>query len=328
MRAPIVSANHRNGDAVLNTPNRSDADVLRIYGNLSLLEMAPVLLAADRIYPGATLVRHGSVMALWDKASEIVSLASEGRADIATNSEMQILHSSAGNPDLRIIFTVAECPYRIVARRSAGITALADLRGKRVGTQPGSSGDYFLQAMLRTAGLTPGDVTYVPFMARTDAPVSLLPEKLRDGDIDAVALWEPQVERAKRAVRDDAVEFCDPAVYTEKFNLCTTQGNLDDPAMRPRIVAFVRALIAASECLKAEPEAGWPLVAEAVGLEVETVRHAWPRFTYPGTLAPDLLDILEREEPWVAELQNRVPRDRETLAGFIDDSVLRDARAG
>jgi len=312
----------------MSTSVGSDADVLRIYGNLSLLEMAPVLLAADRIYPGKTLVRHGSVMALWDKPSEIVSLASEGRADIATNSEMQILHGSAANPDLRIIFTVAECAYRIVARRSAGIATLSDLRGKRIGTQPGSSGDYFLQAMLGTAGLTPKDVTYVPFMARTAAPVSLLPEKLRDGEIDAVALWEPQVARARRAVGDDAVEFCDPAVYTEKFNLCTTQANLDDPSMRPRIVAFVRALIDAAARLQAEPEEGWALVAKAADLDIETVRDAGPRFAYPGTLAPDLPDSLEREEPWVAALQNRAPRDREALAGLIDDSVWREAQAG
>lgn len=301
---------------------------LRIYGNLSLLEIAPVLLAADAIYPGKTVIEHGSVMALWGKASALASLASTGQADIATNSETQILHASADNPDLRIVFTIAECPYRIVARRSAGIAAPADLRGKRIGTQPDSSADYFLQAMLGTVGLAPADVVYVPFMAKTDRPVSRLPEALQRGEIDAVALWEPQVQRAKRVVGDDAIAFCDPAVYTEKFNLCTTQANLDDPAMRPRVVAFVRALIDAAGRLAAEPETGWHLVAKTAGLDRDTVRDAWPRFTFPGTLAPDLLDILEREEPWVANLQNRAPRCREALLTLIDDSVVRDARAG
>lgn len=309
-------------------PGDGGAEALRLYGNLSLLEMAPVLLAADCFYDGETVIRHGSVMALWDKPSEIVSLDSEGRADIATNSEMQILHSSADNPDLRIILTVAECPYRIVARRSSGIETLADLKGKRIGTQPKSSGDYFLQVMLTTGGLMPSDITYVPFMARTDAPVSLLPEKLKDGDIDAVALWEPQVERALRAVGDDAVVFSDPAVYTEKFCLCTTAANLADPAMRPRIVAFVRSLIDASDRLRSNPEDGWPLVAKAADLDLETVRNAGPRFTYPGTLAPDLLDVLEREEPWVADMQGRAPQERAALARLIDESVLREARVG
>jgi NitT/TauT family transport system substrate-binding protein len=301
--------------------------VLRIYGNLSLLEIAPVLLAAEQIDSGKTLIQHGSVMALWGKASDLASLASTGQADIATNSETQIVHASAANPDLRVIFTIAECPYRIVARRSAGIARLADLRGKRIGTQPGSSADYFLDAMLRTAGLTPADVIYVPFMAKTEAPVSRLPEALRGGQIDAVALWEPQVERARKVIGGDAIEFYDPAVYTEKFCLCTTEANLTDRSMRPRIVAFVRALIAAARRLRVEPETGWRLVAKAAALDIETVRDAWPYFIYPGTLATDLPEIFERIDAWVAASENRAPRDRETLARLVDDSVVREARA-
>lgn len=306
---------------------QNPADTLRIYGNLSLLEMAPVLLAAEQIYPGKTLLEHGSVMALWGKASDLASLTSAGQADIAGNSETQALRGSVANPDLRFIFTIAECPYRIVARRSAGITRLADLRGKRVGTQLESSGEFFLDTMLRTVGLTAQDVIRVPFMAHTDAPISLLPQQLRDGKIDAVALWEPQVQRAKAALGSDAIEFYDPAVYTEKFNLCTKQANLDDPELRQRIVAFVRALIAAARRLRVEPETGWRLVAKAAELDVETVRDAWPYFNYPGTLATDLLDIFARQEPWIARVQGRVPRTREALAALIDDSVLREARA-
>jgi sulfonate transport system substrate-binding protein len=300
---------------------------LRIYGNLSLLEMAPVLLAADRIYSGKTLIEHGSVMALWGKASELASLTSSGRADLATNSETQTLRGSYANPDLRVIFTVAECPYRIVARRSAGIARLADLRGKRVATQLESSGEFFLGAMLRTAGLTVEDVTRVHFMAHTETPLSQVPEALRSGQVDAVALWEPQPHRARMAIGEDAIEFRDPAAYTEKFNLSTTQANLDDPAVRPRIVAFVRALIEAARRLKAEPEPGWRLVARTAELDLETVRGSWPCFSYPGTLATDLLDIFERQEPWIAKLQGRAPRARNELARLIDRSVLDEARA-
>src|SRR5688572_7506675 len=258
----------------MNASSRSSGEMLRIYGNLSLLEMAPVLLAADRIYPGKTQLEHGSVMALWGEASDIASLSSAGRADLATNSETQALRGSVAHADLRFIFTVAECPYRIVARRSAGITRLADLRGKRVGTQLESSAAYFVESMLRTVGLAAEDVVSVPFMAHTDSPISELPEALKSGRIDAVALWEPQVQRAKLAVGNDAVEFVDPAIYTEKFNLCTTQANLDNPALRAAIVAFVRTLVAAAERLKREPQIGLALVARAAKLNIETVTAA------------------------------------------------------
>ena len=311
----------------MNPPGHGLAGTLRIYGNLSLLEMAPVLLAAERIYPGKTSVEHGSVMALWGKASDLASLNSAGQADLATNSETQALRGSVGNPDLRFIFTVAECPYRIVARRSAGIASLADLRGKRVGTQLDSSAAYFLECMLRTAGLTADDVVSVPFMAHTQTPLSLVPEALRSGKIDAVALWEPQPQRAAIALGSDAIEFYDPAVYTEKFNLCTTQANLDNPALRQRIVAFVRALITAARLLKDDPHAGWRLVALTAKLDIEIVKGAWRRFNYPGTLATDLLDVFERQDVWIAGVQRRAPRTRDALAKLIDGSVLREALA-
>lgn len=311
----------------MNSSSPGLADRLRIYGNLSLLEMAPVLLAAEDIYRGKATVEHGSVMSLWGKSSDLASLDSAGQSEVATNSETQALRASVENPDIRFIFTVAECPYRIVARRSAGIARLADLRGKRVGTQLDSSAAYFLDSMLRTVGLTEDDVVSVPFMAKTEAPLTLLPQALRTGQIDAVALWEPQVQRAKLAIGSDAIEFYDPAIYTEKFNLCTTQANLDNPALRQRIVTFVQALIAAAQRLKHEPQVGWRLVAQAAKLDTDTVSSAWPYLNYPGTLAPDLLDIFERQDVWIAKVQGRAPRKRDALSKLIDDSVLREALA-
>lgn len=308
----------------MSSSDRNRPDRLRVYGNLSLLEMAPVLAAAE-MFPGEMVLEHGSVMALWGKSSDLASLDSAGQADVALNSETQALRATAGNPDLRFIFTVAQCPYRIVARRSAGIASLADLRGKRIGTQLESSAAFFLESMLRTVGLGPKDVMSVPFMAHTDAPISLLPERLKNGELDAVALWEPQVQRAKLAVGDDAIEFRDPEVYTEKFNLCTTQANLDNPALRPRIVELVRKLIAATQRLKQEPALGWRLVAHTAKLDVETVRSAWPYLDYPAMLAADLIDVFERQEPWIAKIQGRAPRDRAALAKLIDGSVLSEA---
>jgi len=302
------------------------AHPLRIYGNLSLLEIAPVLLARERYYRNPSSFEHGSVMALWGEGSDLASLTSSGQADVALNSETQALRASVAHPDLRFIFTVCDYPYRIVARRSAGIAKLTDLMGKRVGTQLASSAEYFLDAMLDSAGVPRESVTRIPFMAHTDSPVSDLPQALASGRIDAMALWEPQNERSKFAIGHDAIEFYDPAIYAEKFNLCATQASLDDPAMRARIVDLVRALIAATMHLRVEPEAGWRLVAKTAGLDIDTVRRSWPYVTYPGTLVTDLLDVFVRQEPWIANTQHRAPRTRDALARLIDGSIVREAR--
>ena len=87
----------------------------------------------------------------------------------------------------------------------------------------------------------------------------------------------------------------------------------------------MRALITAAQRLKDDPQSGWRLVAQAAKLDIDTVSGAWPRFKYAGTLAPDLLDVFDRQEPWIAKVQGRAPRPREALAKLIDDSVLREA---
>jgi len=84
--------------------------------------------------------------------------------------------------------------------------------------------------------------------------------------------------------------------------------------------------MAASRQLRIDPEPGMNLVAKTAGLDLQTVRDAWPYLIYPATLATDTLDFCDAIEPWIAALQDRTPRDRTTLARLIDDSVVHDAR--
>ena len=48
---------------------------------------------------------------------------------------------------------------------------------------------------------------------------------------------------------------------------------------------------------------------------------------FPVRIVPDMLDVLEVEEVWVAKERNRVPRSREELARLIDRSVVDEALA-
>ncbi len=46
---------------------------------------------------------------------------------------------------------------------------------------------------------------------------------------------------------------------------------------------------------------------------------------FPVKIIPDMLDVLEVEEAWVAANMNRAPRSRAELAKLIDYSVLEEA---
>ena len=291
-------------------PLAAGAQLLRVAGNTSTLELAPVLLAAQELGAQRVVVKNGGIPSLFEPDA----------ADLATNAETQALRQSLDHPDLRIVLTVAEGFYRVVARRSAGVRSLADLRGKRIATAPSTSSAFYLYKTLATAGLKPADVTIVPL-----SPLSKMPAALAAQEIDALTIWEPEIQRAADLVGSDAIEFQDPRVYRELFGLYATAASLADPKKRAEIVAFVRELIHASTRIREHPGDAWALVAATTGYDAKLIERAWHHEGYPATLVRDLLEVMVEEDAYLAPERERTPRARAELAALIDDSVLREA---
>jgi NitT/TauT family transport system substrate-binding protein len=282
---------------------------LRVSGAATVIEFAPVLVAANGMYTGPiTVTQNGGVPNL-----------TSGAADIATNAETQLLRQSVIDPDLRVILTVVESHYRIVARKSAGIAKLADLKGKRVAVPRNTSAAYFLYKMLASAGLTEADITFAPATNMTQALV--------DRQIDAIAMWDPETAKAVDAIGSDAISFQDAKIYRELFNLNTTAKVLADPEKRRAVVEFVRTLLAACDIMRTAPKPHFAYVASKVGHSAELLEKSWPELHFNNSIAPDLLDVLVEEDKWVALETKRTPRTRAELSKLIDGSVLKEAQA-
>jgi sulfonate transport system substrate-binding protein len=302
------------------TAHAEDAP-LQVYGNLQTIELAPVLYAADEFNADPVEVKMGGIPNLVGEAGA-QGFASPGVADLATNAETQLLRFSVRHPELRIIFNVTEGLYRIVARRSSGITSIADLKGKRVATIEPTSAGYFLHRMLATQGLSFDDITAVPM-----TPLSNMTEALRKGEVDAVAIWEPEGVNSEKALGADAIVFEGDGVYAELFNLNTTVGALDNPAKRAQIVRFVRSIIDATAALHQFPDKAQQLSVEAGGFSAEDVRESWEHHSFNAKPLPQTLDVLVLQEEWLAKRENRTPRTREQLATLIDTSIYQEALA-
>jgi NitT/TauT family transport system substrate-binding protein len=283
---------------------------LRVYGNTSTVELSPVLVAANGVYPGPVSVANGGVPNL-----------TSGVADVATNAETQLLRQSVDDPNLRIIFTVTENFYRIIARASAGVRSVSDLKGKRITVPRNTSAEYYLVKMLATAKLSEDDVTIVPI-----TPASEMAAALKDGRVDAVAMWDPETARAAVAVGSDAVILQDKAVYRELFNLNTSTKVLADPAKRRAVVEFLRSLMTATGRLQSQPQEFWPYISSRLMHSVDLLERSWPQLRFTNGIASDLLDVLEEEDRWVAKERNRPPRTRAQLSTLIDSSLADEAR--
>ena len=294
---------------------------LAVYGNRQTIELAPVLLAADTFYPGPAEVRMGGIPNLVGEPGA-PGFADPGEADLATNAETQLLRFSVRHADLRIIFNVTEGLYRIVARKSAGIASVADLKGKRVATIEQTSSGYFLHLMLAREGLSFDHITAVSMV-----PLSDMTKALANREVDAVVIWEPESENSLRALGDDAIEFSGEGIYSELFNLNSTAEKLADPAKRKAIVRFVRAVIDATAALKQDPTEAQRLVVAASGFSAENVAESWQHHRWNASILPQTLDVMVLQEQWLASRENRAPRSREQLATLIDTSIVAEALA-
>ncbi len=296
---------------------------VQIYGNTTTMELAPVLATIqNNFYKGQAAISNGGIPDLFGTGKNSAE-PTASTVLLATNAETQALRQSVDHPDLRIIFTVSEGLYRIVAKRSAGIRKLADLKGKKIGTIPNTSSQYFLHKMLGTVGLSIDDVKVVPVVSLDKYKTALTEQGL-----DAITIWEPGADYAAASIGADAIEFSGKGIYREIFNLYTTAGALADPVKHAVILKFVQALKAATRELNATPQVAVPLVAKSAGLPEQVVAHAWQHHEYSADLAPDLLDVMTEEDQWVARETNRTPRTREQLAQLIDASVYLQAKIG
>ncbi|MBF0420333.1 MAG: ABC transporter substrate-binding protein [Magnetococcales bacterium] len=81
------------------------------------------------------------------------------------------------------VASLADIHYVSVVAREFKL--LSELRGQRIGYAFGSNAHYALLTALSANGLTEADVTWIPM------EVSLMPQALQRGEIDAYGAWEP-----------------------------------------------------------------------------------------------------------------------------------------
>ncbi|MBC2776649.1 ABC transporter substrate-binding protein [Parasphingopyxis marina] len=291
---------------------------LRISGLIQAVELGPVYVALRNYYPGDLEVQYGGIPLLFPEhwGGPIRP------TDVAGHAETQALRNSVSHPNLRIIFTVAQGHYRILARRSSGIASLEDLRGKRIATMYPTSAGFYLHNVLAMTGISEDEVTILSQLRQVG-----ISDPIINGDADAFTIWEPEMEIATRALGDDAIVFdADPGMW-ENYNLNTTAENLADPEKRAQIVEFIAAMILATDEVRRDPSLAITRASEMNGYDRELIEASYGHHSFPGQVADGLLDTLTAEEAWLAPQTGREPRSREELATLIDTSVVEEARA-
>jgi len=216
-----------------------------------------------------------------------------GQIELATALVTPIVLRASREDDLRILTTlhVSNRSTRLVARADRGIAREADLRGKRIGVPRDTSAEYFLHVLLAFGGVADGDVTIVYLAPEAAA------EAIASGEVDAIATWPPQAERARRMLGSAGAVELGAEAYTEVSVLVTREAV--HAARRGALVRVVRALADAERLVQLRPWEAFAALRKAFPESSEKdLEDAWRRVRPTLGLTHQLAAVLEEESLW------------------------------
>jgi sulfonate transport system substrate-binding protein len=177
----------------------------------------------------------------------------------------------------------------VIVKPGSPLQTVADLKGKRVALQKGSSSNFLLLEALQKAGLRYDDIHPV-YLAPADARAAF-----ENGDVDAWVIWDPYYAAAQEALK--------ARTLTDYTNLNAAysfyEAGRDFAQQHPDVVgAVLGQLRATGQWVNQHPGETAALIAPKVGLDQKLV-ETWVRRSPYGTTV--VTDEITRAQQGVAD---------------------------
>lgn len=221
-----------------------------------------------------------------------------GEADVATVAETALTVQLFDHRELQAMAMVGgwDNEVRLMARKDSGITTAEHLRGKKVGTQHGTSLHFFLEQYLLKHGMSMADIVPISLHATE------LPMALAEGKVQVISARDPFLTRAQSLMANQVVVLEEPGLYYKVFVMVARA-----PVIQQKKQAFVqllRALVEAEQRLLQNPEAGRAFLAEISPEGAEDVIKHWQDIRLRVWLDHKLLLTMEAAADWA--VRNRL----------------------
>jgi NitT/TauT family transport system substrate-binding protein len=225
-----------------------------------------------------------------------------GRIDIVASTADEFPTYMRNGKPLRYILAVdnSNGGDGVVANKS--IKTVADLKGRTVAFEEGSVSQFFINALLRRAGLTQKDIKMVN-MTATDAGVAFTANR-----VDAAVTWEPHLSQGAATEHGKVLVSSaqTPGLIVDVIAVRDTTAK----EKRKELEAFVRAWQRALDFLASNPDEGYQIMAKGVGGWLEDPEE------FKGAVSGiEYLDIARNKEMFGTAANPGV------LAKTIDDAI-------
>ena len=243
------------------------------------------------------------------RLSLLAMLKGDEGIDMSAAAPTPIVFSSFDRQDFSIFATFAYAyeDIKVIARKDKGINTAADLKGKKIGTPMGTTGQFFTETFLIYNAVSPGDVELV------DLAPSDLPPALNKGEVDAIVIWEPHGSNARELLGDKAIRLPSSDVYRTTFNFLVMKDFAEE---NPEVLKkFLRAIDKATIFVKNNKKESQNVITKRLNLEKEAAALHWDEFVFEISLGQSLMIGLEAEAMWA--IKNNLT-DKTEIPNYLD----------
>lgn len=223
---------------------------------------------------------------------QALQMVLDGKADLALVADTPFMHAVLRGQRIAALATVFESrkTMAIVARRDAGITSVATLKGKRIGTVYGTNAEFFLDTLFDISGLARSDVDV------EDLVPGQLVAALQERKVDAITVWHPDLARAERELGAQALTLYGEDFFVYRFLLVGKQAYiLQHQAEMRQVLASLKA---SNAYINTHPEQARAAVGAAIGMPGAQLAHAFHPADFRLVLDQSLLIALSAQARW------------------------------
>lgn len=249
--------------------------------NLSLLKQQQIL---EKRFPNST-IRWNEFPA----GPQILEALSVGSIDIGMTGDTPPIFAQAADKPLYYVGFEAAKPKgsAVLVGKSSNIYKLADLKGKRIALQRGSSAHYLLVQTLKKAKLSWQDIQ----------PIWLTPAEARAalerGAVDAWAIWDPFYAAAEK---DGNVRVLTNGVGLSP-NYTFYLANPDFAKNYPQALSGVLAeLDSIDRWANKNRDAAVDVIAKSTGLDTQVAGVFFDRRPHPAPVQPLNATVIQQQQ--------------------------------
>ena len=176
--------------------------------------------------------------------------------DVGSVADIPPIHATWTGLDVRIIASayrqdaVNHPLYELGIAPGAGISSLADLRGKKIAYSPGQAQGAVVLRILEKAGLTQDDVKLVELPSTGD----VYPTSLAAKQVDAAPIGGVQIKRYLAKYKSDGASTLRHGLRDDPSHLYSPASVLADPAKAAALAAYVQIWGKAQRWIEDNPE--------------------------------------------------------------------------